>query len=150
MKRPTYLVHRPAPSPFPQTTPATQQVPADVARLVVAAREAVFEDPSPERTAELNAASEAFADRVPWDDEPEDAAELRADTPPATQQSAVGEPDRYDAGLLGDGGGGDVGWWQDYIRAELERAYEFYSNQFASLHTPPPVATATVVDAGGQ
>ncbi|MCO7500362.1 hypothetical protein NJG17_10680 [Stenotrophomonas maltophilia] len=37
--------------------------------------------------------------------------------------------DRYDAGLLGDGGGGDVGWWQDYIRAELDRAHEFYQDQ---------------------
>lgn len=33
--------------------------------------------------------------------------------------------DRYDAGLLGDGGG----WWQDYIRAELDRAHEFYQDQ---------------------
>lgn len=40
---------------------------------------------------------------------------------------------RYDAGLLGDGGGGDVGWWQDYIRAELERAHEFYSDQHEAL-----------------
>lgn len=76
-----------------QTPPAT--IPADVARLVVAAREAGFEDPSPERMAELIAASEAFADRVPWDDEPEDAAELRAVAPPATQPSAtVGEVER--------------------------------------------------------
>jgi hypothetical protein len=40
--------------------------------------------------------------------------------------------DRYDAGLLGDGGGGDVDWWHDYIRAELERAHEFYHDQFES------------------
>lgn len=37
--------------------------------------------------------------------------------------------DRYDAGLLGEGGGGDVGWWQDYIRTELDRAHEFYQDQ---------------------
>jgi hypothetical protein len=37
--------------------------------------------------------------------------------------------DRYDAGLLGDGGGGDVGWWQDYIRTKLDRAHEFYQDQ---------------------
>lgn len=37
--------------------------------------------------------------------------------------------DRYDAGLLGNGGGGDVNWWQDYIRAELDRAHEFYQDQ---------------------
>ena len=37
--------------------------------------------------------------------------------------------DTYDAGLLNDYGGGDVGWWQDYLRAELGRAEEFYRNQ---------------------
>jgi hypothetical protein len=41
--------------------------------------------------------------------------------------------DCYDAGLLGDGGGGNVEWWQDYIRAELNRAHEFYAAQLASL-----------------
>lgn len=39
----------------------------------------------------------------------------------------------YDAGLLGDGGGGDVAWWQDYIRAELERAHEFYQAEIDDL-----------------
>jgi hypothetical protein len=38
----------------------------------------------------------------------------------------------YDAGLLGDGGGGDVDWWQDYIRAELARADEFYRDQVSA------------------
>ncbi len=50
----------------------------------------------------------------------------------AAPAQAVGlglQLDRYDAGLLGDGGGGDVGWWQDYIRAELDRAHEFYQDQ---------------------
>ena len=37
--------------------------------------------------------------------------------------------DTYDAGLLNDYGGGDVGWWQDYLRAELCRAEEFYRDQ---------------------
>lgn len=35
--------------------------------------------------------------------------------------------DRYDAGLLNNFGGGNVEWWQDYIRAELDRAHDFYS-----------------------
>lgn len=42
----------------------------------------------------------------------------------------------YDAGLLGDGGGGDVDWWQDYLRAELARAHEFYADHFAALASP--------------
>lgn len=30
----------------------------------------------------------------------------------------------YDAGILNDFGGGNVDWWQDYIRAELARAHD--------------------------
>ena len=37
--------------------------------------------------------------------------------------------EEYDAGLLNDYGGGNVEWWQDYIRAELGRAYEHYQSQ---------------------
>lgn len=37
--------------------------------------------------------------------------------------------DTYDAGLLGDGGGGDVDWWQNYLRAELAAAHDFYQSQ---------------------
>ena len=38
--------------------------------------------------------------------------------------------DCYDAGLLSDYGGGNVEWWQDYIRAELGRAHDFYVSQW--------------------
>lgn len=34
--------------------------------------------------------------------------------------------DRYDAGLLNDWGGGNVDWWWDYIRSELDAAHQFY------------------------
>lgn len=34
--------------------------------------------------------------------------------------------DRYDAGLLNDYGGGNVEWWQDYLRSEIERSNEFH------------------------
>lgn len=37
--------------------------------------------------------------------------------------------DRYDAGILNDFGGGNVEWWQDYIRAELGHAHDFYQSQ---------------------
>ena len=40
-----------------------------------------------------------------------------------------GELEPYDAGLLNDFGGGNVEWWQDYIRAELGRAHDFYQSQ---------------------
>ena len=36
--------------------------------------------------------------------------------------------DRYDIGLINDFGGGNVEWWQDYIRAEVERANEFHAD----------------------
>lgn len=40
--------------------------------------------------------------------------------------------DTYDVGLLSDYGGGNVEWWQDYIRSELARAHDFYAEQIAS------------------
>ena len=41
--------------------------------------------------------------------------------------------DSYDAGLLNDYGGGDVNWWHDYIRAEINRANDFHIEQIATL-----------------
>ena|SRR5690625_3584891 len=55
---------------------------------------------------------------------------------PAVQGEPEIEP--YDAGSLNDFGGGDVGWWHDYIRAELDRAYEFYLIQLAAAPQPAP------------
>jgi len=46
-------------------------LPADVRRLVIAARIVAFEDQSAEAIRELDQATEAFADRVPWDNAPE-------------------------------------------------------------------------------
>lgn len=37
--------------------------------------------------------------------------------------------DAYDAGHLNDFGGGNIGWWQDYIRSELGAAHDFYQSQ---------------------
>jgi hypothetical protein len=37
--------------------------------------------------------------------------------------------DDYDAGILNDYGGGNVSWWQDYIRAEVGRANDFWRAQ---------------------
>jgi hypothetical protein len=34
--------------------------------------------------------------------------------------------DGYDAGLLNDWGGGNVDWWQDYIRSEVERCNDYW------------------------
>lgn len=32
----------------------------------------------------------------------------------------------YDPGFINDYGGGDVGWWQDYIRHEVNRCNEYW------------------------
>jgi hypothetical protein len=44
-------------------------------------------------------------------------------------EPTVRELAEYDAGLLNDYGGGNVEWWQDYIRSELSRAYDYYQSQ---------------------
>jgi len=41
--------------------------------------------------------------------------------------------DDYDAGLLNDFGGGDVCWWQDYLRAEISRANEHWREQYQQV-----------------
>jgi hypothetical protein len=41
--------------------------------------------------------------------------------------------DAYDSGQLSSYGGGNVDWWQDYIRAELGRAHDFYAEQIERL-----------------
>jgi hypothetical protein len=54
---------------------------------------------------------------------------MKTDPPtdaPSGLRDAACSPSDYDAGLLSDFGGGDVGWWQDYIRAEIGRANEYW------------------------
>lgn len=48
------------------------QIPDDMRRLIIAARIVAFEDPDDENLKELGDASEAFADRIPWENDPED------------------------------------------------------------------------------
>jgi hypothetical protein len=38
----------------------------------------------------------------------------------------------YDAEMLNDYGGGDVSWWQDYLRAEIQRANEHWRAALAA------------------
>ena len=60
------------------------------------------------------------------------AAELRSAADDLSPRDTP-ELDEYDAGLLSSAGGGDVDWWQDYLRAELERAHAFYQSQLEGL-----------------
>jgi len=58
----------------------------------------------------------------------------------ALAKQEQGEPvalAEYDAGSLNDYGGGNVGWWWDYIRYELGRAHDHYQEQVADLYTTP-------------
>lgn len=38
--------------------------------------------------------------------------------------------DYFDAGILNDYGGGNIAWWQDYIRSLLNQANDYYIEQF--------------------
>ena len=40
----------------------------------------------------------------------------------------------YDAGVLNDWGGGNVGWWHDYLRCELANANQHWIEQTEQLH----------------
>lgn len=70
-------------------------VPQDVINLVIAARIVAFEDQSQEAIKELATASEAFADRIPWEDEPDPCSSVFGDdemTPqsePSTSEDEV-------------------------------------------------------------
>jgi hypothetical protein len=48
-----------------------QRLPQDVIDLVIAARKVAYEDQSAEAIKALDKAAEAFASRIPWDDEPD-------------------------------------------------------------------------------
>jgi hypothetical protein len=58
----------------------------------------------------------------------EDAGFPVRDVYPSPQQAPM-SLEEYDAGLLSDYGGGNIEWWQDYIRSELSRAYDYYQSQ---------------------
>jgi hypothetical protein len=45
---------------------------------------------------------------------------------PVTVAEAMAQMPDYDAGLLNDWGGGNVEWWQDYLRAEIGRANDYW------------------------
>lgn len=75
----------------------------------------------------------------------EAAARLRGDG----EQGQAVALDAYDAGLLSDFGGGNVEWWQDYIRAELGRAHDFYQSQADGLSAAPAAPAPVAGDAVG-
>lgn len=54
----------------PDDLDPTERLPADVRELIIAARIVSLEDQSPEALKRLDNAAEAFAARVPWDDQP--------------------------------------------------------------------------------
>ena len=63
---------------------------------------------------------------APFSDRCYHALVSRAET---AEQAASIPLDQFDAGLLGDYGGGDINWWQSYIRNLLNEAHEYYISQ---------------------
>jgi len=53
-------------------------------------------------------------------------------------------PSDYDAGPLNDFGGGDVGWWQDYLRAEIGRANDYWRNILENKEMLMPLDEAEI------
>lgn len=45
----------------------------------------------------------------------------------------VQEDEDYDPGLMNDYGGGNVGWWMDYIRAEVGRCNDYWRSRVDAL-----------------
>jgi len=39
----------------------------------------------------------------------------------------------YDCGIINDYGGGNVEWWQDYMRAEIERCNDYWREQLNQI-----------------
>src|ERR1035437_3598312 len=52
----------------------------------------------------------------------------------------------YDAGCISDFGGGNVTWWQGYLRQELTRAHEYYSGQVEAREVVDPAKKFLVAE----
>ena len=77
-------------------------VPDDVRRLVEAARVVAFEDQGHDALKALDVASEAFADRVPWENEPsEEAPALENPDEPSAPENARDWEDTAEEGEIG-------------------------------------------------
>lgn len=70
-----------------------------------------------------------------------DACRIRAEQAEARLAAIDAAPPAdlglYDAGKMNDYGGGNVEWWWDYMRAELGRAHDFYTEQAGELIARP-------------
>lgn len=91
-------------APALATREVAPAVPDDVQRLVDAARVVAFEDQGPDALKALDVASEAFADRVPWENEPiEEAPALENPDEPSAPENArdwTGEEAPAEAGAI--------------------------------------------------
>jgi hypothetical protein len=102
-------------------------------------------------TAAIGAGGQAVADKTDW---PSDGTCIRCGAIPRHPQTGLcntcsdedADFSDYDAGLLNNFGGGNVEWWQDYLRAEIGRANDFWRDQVSALSQPHP-ADERVVEA---
>jgi len=53
-------------------------------------------------------------------------AKLAESAPSASTNIASDEIADYDCGIINDYGGGNVQWWQDYLRHEINRCNEYW------------------------
>lgn len=125
-------------------------LPDDVRRLVIAARDVAYSDPVPETMRELDKAAEAFAERIPWDDEPDNSASPSAPVP--ARGGVEAEREAFEAWITatpyprcdlsrGDGGAFGTG----YVNAKTSLAWDAWKAR-ASL-SPAPTSGAEV---GGE
>ena len=62
----------------------------------------------------------------------EETAEQGGQVDAIVSQQLLDIPD-YDSGVLNDYGGGNTQWWQDYIRVEINRCNEYWSEQIRNV-----------------
>lgn len=66
------------------------------------------------------------------------AEKLRIEKKLKPQDLEVGRSyNDYDSGLLNDFGGGNVNWWQNYIRAEIDRCNDYWREQLGIAVAQP-------------
>jgi len=85
--------------PAPIAGSGSDGMPIDIIALVLAARAVAFGGATPEALTALDAASEAFASRVPWDDEPLSASPRPQATKDDDWRADPSADERWNAGL---------------------------------------------------
>jgi hypothetical protein len=84
-----------------------RELPADVVELVISARIVAYEDQSKEALRDLDKAAEAFSERVPWENDPEERAMHDATPKTTPEQRSASNDDPCRLGPEWDDGSPD-------------------------------------------